>query len=77
VARHVCLGARMAEDEVFELDALRVLAAAAPQEVRPKWKRAQNALVESTGYAKYRGVPPDPDPLVDGLIGAVLEVLAN
>jgi hypothetical protein len=62
LAREVHAGGRAVGDEVFELEALHILAEAAPAPERENWRRELARLEETTSYSRYRrgGGPPDP-----------------
>ncbi|HYR07219.1 MAG TPA: hypothetical protein VEQ60_05610 [Longimicrobium sp.] len=76
VARVVYEGGRVAGDEVFQLEALRTLAAAAPEPERAGWTEKLWALEQATEYRQYRapGAPP-PDRTAFGALCAELAEL--
>lgn len=76
LARGVVEGARAADDEVFRIEALRVLAACAPGG-RARWARALARAERATEYARYRsGGPPPPCPVFDALDARLDALLA-
>jgi hypothetical protein len=77
VARAVYFGARRASDEVFEIEALRVLSVAASPNEQENWQNLLDRALAGTGYAKYHGGASEPDPLLDGMFQAVLTALAD
>ncbi|HEV3050466.1 MAG TPA: hypothetical protein VGX50_09170, partial [Longimicrobium sp.] len=79
VARGVYDGARTAGDEVFQVEALRTLAAAAPPGETAAWEEALRALEASTEYRQYRSrQAPPPDPAAfDALCAELAEVYAS
>jgi hypothetical protein len=76
VARGVYDGARAADDEVFQLEALRTLAAAAPAGERAGWGERLRALERATEYRLYRArAAPPPDRTAFGALCADLAEL--
>jgi hypothetical protein len=68
VARDVLQGARTANDEMIQIEMLKLLADASPEDESQAWREATDAAVEATDYARFRrGAPPRPDPVFDEL----------
>lgn len=77
MARYVVQGARVAEDEVFQIEALRILAVLAPAPEQEAWGDELARLEENTLHARYRrGGPAPPHPTVERLFAELGEVLA-
>jgi hypothetical protein len=68
VARDVLQGARTANDEMIQIEMLKLLAAAASEDEAKAWRDAADAAVEATDYARFRrGKPPRANPVFDEL----------
>jgi hypothetical protein len=68
VARDVLQGARTANDEMIEIEMLKLLADASPEHETQAWRDATDAAVAVTDYARFRrGAPPRPNPVFDEL----------
>ncbi|HEU4561439.1 MAG TPA: hypothetical protein VFS20_26535 [Longimicrobium sp.] len=68
VAREVLQGARTANDEMIQIEMLKLLANASPEHEAEEWRDAADAAVEATDYAHFRrGAPPRPNPVFDEL----------
>jgi len=77
VAREVLKGARAANDEMIQIEMLRLLAAAAPDEERETWIDAARTAEEATEYARFRrGRPPSPNPVFTELYERLEEAYA-
>lgn len=77
VAREVLEGARTANDEMIQIEMLRLLAATAPDEEREGWIEAARAAEEATDYARFRrGRPPSPNPVFTELYERLEEAYA-
>jgi hypothetical protein len=77
VARDVLEGARAANDEMIQIEMLRLLAAAAPDEEREGWIEAARAAEDATEYARFRrGRPPSPNPVFTELYERLEEAYA-
>jgi len=77
VARDVLEGARTANDEMIQIEMLRLLAAAAPDEEREGWIEAARAAEDATEYARFRrGRPPSPNPVFTELYERLEEAYA-
>lgn len=75
VARHVLTGARTARDEMIEIEMLRLLADASPDDEVQGWRDSAQAAVDATDYARFRrGAPPRPDPVFDELYERLLAI---
>lgn len=68
VARDVLQGARTANDEMIQIEMLKLLADASPEHEAEAWRDAADAAVAATDYARFRrGAPPRPNPVFDEL----------
>lgn len=68
VARDVLQGARTANDEMIQIEMLKLLADASPEHEAQAWRDAADAAVEATDYARFRrGAPPRPNTVFDEL----------
>lgn len=78
VAHDVYEGARAAGDQVFELEALRILARAAPAPERARWEDALGALGAATEYRQFRApaAPPADPSVIDALLAELADVYA-
>lgn len=71
-------GARAAGDEAFEIESLRVLAAASLPTERARWTDELRRVEKATGYRRYRrdGPSSGPDPARTRLYDELLNVLS-
>ncbi|HEU0299792.1 MAG TPA: hypothetical protein VFR37_10065, partial [Longimicrobium sp.] len=78
IAGGVYEGARAAGDQVFQVEALRVLVRAAPDAGRAGWAETLAALQGETEYRQYRapGAPPADSVVIDALLAELAEVYA-
>jgi hypothetical protein len=78
VARDVFDGARTADDEGFQIEALRILADASPPDERASWANALDCAQEATEYRRYRpaGSPPGENPIIEELYKRVLDMFS-
>lgn len=79
LARDVYDGASKADDEVFQIESLRILAEHAPAPERGRWREELDRLEETTEYVRYRrgGKPATPNPVLERLYGELGEFLSN
>jgi hypothetical protein len=77
LAERVAAGARRLDDEVMEIEAMRLLAAHAPPPERPRRAAELRLREQSTGYARLRprDAPPPPSAAVDALLERMLAAL--
>ena len=79
LARDIYNGASKADDEVFQIESLRILAEHTPASERERWREELDRLEETTDYVRYRrgGKPATPNPVLERLYGELGEFLSN
>jgi hypothetical protein len=77
VARDVYEGGRAAGDEVFQIEALEVLARSAPAGERGEWAAALEGARAETEYRRFRRGEPAESPVIDELCGRLCDAFAH